>query len=90
MSAALLTRPRTRRVAAGAAACRTQAVATEAVATTPTMGPTLDEALSGLWAQLRSADAVACPVCGGAMRPRHTAGAGVVGGRCGGCATTLA
>jgi hypothetical protein len=83
MSAALLTRPRTRQVAAGAAACGTQAVA-------PTAAPTLDEALSGLWARLRSADMVACPVCGGAMQPRHTAGAGVVGGRCGDCATTLA
>jgi hypothetical protein len=86
MSAALLTRPRTRRVAASAAACRAQAVATEPLAA----APTLDEALSGLWGQLRSAETVACPVCGGAMAPRHTAGAGVVGGRCGSCATTLA
>jgi hypothetical protein len=53
------------------------------------VGPTLDEAASALWAGLLAGDAVACPVCGTAMRPRHSAGAGVVGGRCGGCSVSL-
>ena len=51
---------------------------------------TLDEAISGLWGDLRSGETADCPVCGSAMLPRHTASAGVVGGRCGSCATTLA
>jgi hypothetical protein len=51
---------------------------------------TLDEALSALWGELSTGTAIDCPVCGGAMEPRHSAGAGVVGGRCGSCATTLA
>jgi hypothetical protein len=51
---------------------------------------TLDEALSALWDELATGTEIDCPVCGGAMEPRHSAGAGVVGGRCGTCATTLA
>src|SRR4051794_23803557 len=51
---------------------------------------TLDEALSAPWGELSTGTAIDCPVCGGAMEPRHSAGAGVVGGRCGTCATTLA
>jgi hypothetical protein len=51
---------------------------------------TLDEAISGLWRELLAGETGDCPVCGSAMLPRHTAGAGVVGGRCGSCATTLA
>ena len=51
---------------------------------------TLDDAISGLWGELRSGETADCPVCGSAMLPRHTASAGVVGGRCGTCATTLA
>jgi hypothetical protein len=50
---------------------------------------TLDEALSALWGELTTGTAIDCPVCGGAMEPRHSAGAGVVGGRCSTCATTL-
>ena len=54
-------------------------------------GPTLDEAITALWGKLVSGDAVECPACGAAaMEPRHSAGAGVVGGRCGACETTLA
>ena len=30
-----------------------------------------------------------CPVCAGPMQPRWSAGAGVVGGRCADCGTTL-
>jgi len=51
---------------------------------------TLDEMISGLWDEVRLEETVDCPVCGSDMLPRHTAGAGVVGGRCGSCATTLA
>jgi hypothetical protein len=51
---------------------------------------TLDDAISGLWTGLRSGEPGACPVCGSALEPRHSAGSGVVGGRCGGCSTTLA
>jgi hypothetical protein len=51
---------------------------------------TLDEAISGLWGELRSGQPGECPVCGSAMEPRHSAGSGVVGGRCGGCSATLA
>jgi hypothetical protein len=51
--------------------------------------PTLDEAMSGLWSGLLSGAVGDCPVCGSAMEPRHSAGNGVVGGRCGGCSVTL-
>jgi hypothetical protein len=51
---------------------------------------TLDDAISALWGQLVTGEAADCPVCGSAMAPRHSAGSGVVGGRCGTCATTLA
>ena len=51
---------------------------------------TLDEAISGLWADVRLEETVDCPVCGSDMLPRQSASAGVVGGRCGTCATTLA
>ena len=50
---------------------------------------TLDDVLSGLWDGLAAAGAVPCPVCPGTLAPRWSAGAGVVGGRCGGCGTTL-
>ena len=33
--------------------------------------------------------ATECPVCAGSLQPRWSAGAGVVGGRCGDCGTTL-
>jgi hypothetical protein len=60
------------------------------VGTAVLAAPTLDEAISGLWSVLRSGEPGACPVCGSAMEPRHSAGSGVVGGRCGGCSATLA
>jgi hypothetical protein len=54
-------------------------------------GPTLDELVSGLWGELLAGDTATCPACGtAAMQPRHSAGAGVVGGRCGACDATLA
>lgn len=51
---------------------------------------TLDEAITALWGGLLAGEAAPCPACGAAMEPRASAGAGMVGGRCGGCATTLA
>lgn len=51
--------------------------------------PTLDDLMSGAWEGLTTAASVACPVCTASMAPRWSAGAGVVGGRCGGCGTTL-
>jgi hypothetical protein len=54
-------------------------------------GPTLDDLVSGLWGELLAGDTATCPACGAAaMQPRHSAGAGVVGGRCGACDATLA
>jgi hypothetical protein len=51
---------------------------------------TLDEMISGLWGELREGETADCPVCGLDLLPRHSASAGVVGGRCSNCATTLA
>jgi hypothetical protein len=70
-------------------AARVEAPPVTAQATTAS-SRTLDEALSALWDELTTGTEIDCPVCGGAMEPRHSAGAGVVGGRCGTCATTLA
>jgi hypothetical protein len=56
--------------------------------TTPA-GVTLDDLVSEGWAGLAAAGSIACPICAGAMSPRWSAGAGVVGGRCGDCGTTL-
>jgi hypothetical protein len=52
-------------------------------------GPTLDHLVAGAWEGLLAGVPVDCPACGSAMAPRHSAGAGVVGGRCGGCGSTL-
>ena len=50
---------------------------------------TLEDLLLGAWDGLAAGGAIECPVCASAMTPRWSAGAGVVGGRCGGCGTTL-
>jgi hypothetical protein len=51
---------------------------------------TLDDLLSGAWEGLSAAgSSTACPVCGGALQPRWSAGAGVVGGRCRDCGSEL-
>ncbi|HEU4702194.1 MAG TPA: hypothetical protein VFS37_06890 [Conexibacter sp.] len=50
-------------------------------------GPTLDEAIVGVWEGLAARVVVACPLCGGALRPQEASDA--VGGRCGDCGTTL-
>jgi tRNA(Ile2) C34 agmatinyltransferase TiaS len=51
--------------------------------------PTLDEVLIEAWNDVTAGATAECPVCAGRMQPRWTAGAGVVGGRCEDCGTTL-
>lgn len=53
-------------------------------------GVTLDELLVGAWEDLTAHRTVSCLACGAAMTPRYGAGPEPVGGRCGGCGTTLA
>jgi len=50
-------------------------------------GLTLDDAIVGAWEGLAAQVVVACPLCGGALRPHAALDA--VGGRCGDCGTTL-
>jgi tRNA(Ile2) C34 agmatinyltransferase TiaS len=50
---------------------------------------TLEERIAGAWEQLAAGQTAECPVCGGPLRPRWSAGAGVVGGRCDSCGTEL-
>jgi hypothetical protein len=52
-------------------------------------GPTLDDLVAGAWEGLVAGAHADCVVCGAPMAPRHSAGAGIVGGRCGGCGTTV-
>jgi hypothetical protein len=53
-------------------------------------GPTLEAVVSAVWDDLLAGETAACPVCDSPMMlPRHSAGAGVVGGRCGACDATL-
>jgi hypothetical protein len=52
-------------------------------------GPTLDDLVAGAWEGLLTGAPAECLACGSPMAPRHSAGAGVVGGRCGGCGSTL-
>jgi hypothetical protein len=54
-----------------------------------TSAPTLDALLVEAWNDVTAGAAAECPVCSGPMQPRWTAGAGVVGGRCEDCGTTL-
>ena len=51
--------------------------------------PTLADVMSEAWAAIGTGAATECPVCAGSLQPRWSAGAGVVGGRCGDCGTTL-
>ena len=51
--------------------------------------PTLVDLLVGVWEGLRSDRTAACPVCGGAMLPRHGHGPRPVGGRCSDCSAEL-
>jgi hypothetical protein len=52
-------------------------------------GRTLDDLLSETWDELHAAATAACLVCGHALVPRWSAGAGVVGGRCGNCGSEV-
>ena len=52
-------------------------------------GPTLDDLVAGAWEGLLAGAPAGCLVCGTSLTPRHSAGAGIVGGRCGGCGTTV-
>jgi hypothetical protein len=51
--------------------------------------PTLADVLGEAWASARTGAATECPVCSGSLQPRWSAGAGVVGARCGDCGATL-
>jgi hypothetical protein len=51
---------------------------------------TLDDLLSDAWEGLVASRCADCPACGSKMTPRWSAGAGVVGGRCGNCGSELA
>ena len=52
-------------------------------------GRTLDDLLSETWDELYTAATAACPVCGHGLAARWSAGAGVVGGRCGNCGSEV-
>ena len=52
-------------------------------------GPTLDELVTGVWEGLVARRIACCPVCGGAMGPRHVAGHGCAGGACSDCGAQL-
>ena len=49
----------------------------------------LGDAVDSAWSALEAGFPAACLLCGDAMRPRWSAGAGVVGGRCPDCGTNL-
>ena len=51
--------------------------------------PTLADMVGEAWAAIGTGVATECPVCAGSLQPRWSAGAGVVGGRCGDCGATL-
>ncbi|HEX7292365.1 MAG TPA: hypothetical protein VF250_14690 [Conexibacter sp.] len=53
----------------------------------PAGGPTLDDAIVGAWEGLAARVVVACPLCGGALRPHAAPDA--AGGRCRDCGTSL-
>ena len=49
----------------------------------------LEQALDHAWYALELDRSVECPVCHGEMHPRWSAAAGIVGGRCDDCGSTL-
>lgn len=51
--------------------------------------PMLDEMLVGVWEGLAAHRPVRCPVCDGEMQPEYGARSRPIGGRCGGCGSTL-
>jgi hypothetical protein len=62
---------------------------TEKTARAHRHGPTLDDLVAGAWEGLLAGAPAGCLVCGTPLTPRHSAGAGIVGGRCGGCGTSI-
>jgi tRNA(Ile2) C34 agmatinyltransferase TiaS len=50
---------------------------------------TLERVIGDTWQALEHEFAAECPLCHGRMHPRWSAGAGIVGGRCEDCGTTL-
>lgn len=51
--------------------------------------PTLETLLSGVWEGLAAHQTVACPICGGEMRPAYGAHALPIGGACRDCEASL-
>ena len=51
--------------------------------------PTLDDLVVGVWEGLTAHASVACPACGGEMRPQYAAQALPIGGRCTRCGSAL-
>ena len=74
---------------AAAAAAATAAPETATAARAHRHGPTLDDLVAGAWEGLLAGAPADCLVCGAPMAPRHSAGAGIVGGRCGGCSASI-
>jgi hypothetical protein len=54
----------------------------------PAAGRTLDDVLVSTWEELSGARRATCPVCGGTLMPRRTAGRALAG-TCGDCGTSL-
>jgi len=52
-------------------------------------GGTLDDLIASVWMGLRAGRTVACPICGGEMRPQYGVHARAIGGRCSACESTL-
>jgi hypothetical protein len=52
-------------------------------------GPTLDELVVGVWEGLAADRVAPCPVCGGVLEARYSAGAAPVAGRCRDCGSEL-
>jgi hypothetical protein len=61
----------------------------DTTASAPRQGPTLDDLVAGAWEGLMAGAPASCFVCGTPMTPRYSSGHAAVGGRCGGCGTTL-
>ena len=51
--------------------------------------PTLDDLIVGAWEGLTARVAVACPICGGEMKPAYGAHTRPVAGICDSCDTVL-
>ena len=51
--------------------------------------PSLDQLLVSAWDSLAANQSIDCPLCGQPMAPVYGAQAKPIGGRCGGCGTTL-